>query len=105
MSQTERDLLLKRGCFFPATWVGGGYINGTAEVVYNPDGGLIFAQAPLGYATSLFLGKHKIFALLSRDNHPNVIVRNRPPRLKSLSLVPSLPSATSTIWRPLDAKY
>ena len=38
-----------------ATWVGGGYINGTAEVVFRD--GLIWCQAPLGYALSLMLGK------------------------------------------------
>ena len=37
-----------------ATWVGGGYINGTAEVVYTM--GLIHCQAPVGYALSLVLG-------------------------------------------------
>jgi len=43
------------GCFtMTATWVGGGYINGTAESVYND--GLVWAQAPWGYATSLSLG-------------------------------------------------
>ena len=38
-----------------ATWVGGGYINGTAEIVFND--GLIWCQAPFGYAFSLMLGK------------------------------------------------
>ena len=38
-----------------ATWVGGGYINGTAEIVFND--GLIWCQAPFGYALSLMLGK------------------------------------------------
>jgi len=43
------------GCFtMTATWVGGGYINGTAESVYTT--GLVWAQAPWGYATSLALG-------------------------------------------------
>lgn len=37
-----------------ATWVGGGYINGTAEEVYNR--GLVWTQAPWGYALSLVLG-------------------------------------------------
>lgn len=37
-----------------ATWVGGGYINGTAEIVFRD--GLIWCQAPLGYALSLMLG-------------------------------------------------
>lgn len=42
---------------FSATWVGGGYINGTAEAVYVPDYGLAWAQAPIGYSLSLILGK------------------------------------------------
>ena len=37
-----------------ATWIGGGYINGTAEVTYSS--GLVWAQAPWGYALSLFVG-------------------------------------------------
>lgn len=39
-----------------ATWVGGGYINGTAEAVYDPQRGLLWAQAPWCYALSLILG-------------------------------------------------
>ncbi|KAI1899355.1 hypothetical protein AGOR_G00060930 [Albula goreensis] len=39
-----------------ATWVGGGYINGTAEYVYLPGYGLAWAQAPFGYALSLVVG-------------------------------------------------
>ncbi len=45
-----------------ATWVGGGYINGTAEIIYTQ--GLVWCQAPLGYALSLMLGKY-FFVLLS----------------------------------------
>ncbi len=37
-----------------ATWVGGGFINGTAEYTYSS--GLIWVQAPWGYAMSLILG-------------------------------------------------
>lgn len=37
-----------------ATWVGGGFINGTAESVYGD--GLAWAQAPWGYALSLVVG-------------------------------------------------
>lgn len=37
-----------------ATWVGGGFINGTAE--YTADSGLIWVQAPWGYALSLVIG-------------------------------------------------
>lgn len=40
-----------------ATWVGGGYINGTAEVVFDSTQGLVWTQAPWGYALSLVIGK------------------------------------------------
>lgn len=39
-----------------ATWVGGGYINGTAENTYSQDYGLVWVQAPWGYALSLMIG-------------------------------------------------
>ncbi|NXE53392.1 SC5A7 protein, partial [Casuarius casuarius] len=39
-----------------ATWVGGAYINGTAEIVYLPSKGLLWVQAPVGFALSLFIG-------------------------------------------------
>ena len=39
-----------------ATWVGGGYLNGTAEAVGDPVRGLVWAQAPWGYALSLIVG-------------------------------------------------
>ncbi|MEK6479323.1 sodium:solute symporter family protein [Catalinimonas sp. 4WD22] len=37
-----------------ATWVGGGYINGTAE--YTSSSGIAWVQAPWGYALSLIIG-------------------------------------------------
>ncbi|XP_012675246.1 high affinity choline transporter 1 [Clupea harengus] len=52
-----RDIGLFVGGFtMTATWVGGGYINGTAEYVYLPGYGLAWAQAPFGYALSLVIG-------------------------------------------------
>ncbi|KAM4045525.1 high affinity choline transporter 1-like [Anomaloglossus baeobatrachus] len=39
-----------------ATWVGGAYINGSAEIVYLPGRGLVWLQAPLGFAIGLILG-------------------------------------------------
>lgn len=48
--------------FVSATWVGGGYINGTAEYVYSS--GLLWAQAPWGYAMSLVLGKLNVCGFL-----------------------------------------
>ena len=44
-----------------ATWVGGGYINGTAEAVYlsidKTGQGLLWAQAPVGFSISLLIGE------------------------------------------------
>ncbi|KAM5179511.1 high affinity choline transporter 1 [Mantella aurantiaca] len=52
-----RDIGLLVGAFtMTATWVGGGYINGTAEAVYVSDYGLAWAQAPIGYSLSLIVG-------------------------------------------------
>lgn len=50
-----RNIGLFVGCLtMTATWVGGGYINGSAEAVFNS--GLVWCQAPFGYAISLSLG-------------------------------------------------
>ncbi|XP_068121401.1 high affinity choline transporter 1 [Hyperolius riggenbachi] len=52
-----RDIGLLVGAFtMTATWVGGGYINGTAEAVYVSGYGLAWAQAPIGYSISLIVG-------------------------------------------------
>ncbi|XP_055493467.1 high-affinity choline transporter 1-like [Leucoraja erinacea] len=39
-----------------ATWVGGAYINGTAEMVYRPDAGLVWTVAPWTTLLCLFIG-------------------------------------------------
>ncbi|KAL0280932.1 UNVERIFIED_CONTAM: hypothetical protein PYX00_002081 [Menopon gallinae] len=50
-----RNIGLFVGIFtMTATWVGGGYINGTAEIIYTS--GLVWCQAPFGYALSLVFG-------------------------------------------------
>ena len=36
-----------------ATWVGGGFLNGTAEIVYKK--GVLYNQTAIGYATSLLV--------------------------------------------------
>lgn len=53
----DRGMPLWLGVFtMTATWVGGGYINGTAEAVYDARRGLVWCQAPFCYALSLILG-------------------------------------------------
>ncbi|XP_075894859.1 high affinity choline transporter 1-like [Nelusetta ayraudi] len=39
-----------------ATWVGGGYILGCAEIMYNPTKGLVWLIAPAGYSMNMVLG-------------------------------------------------
>ena len=41
--------------FVSATWVGGAYINGTAEVLFTT--GLVWCQVPIVYSLSILLGK------------------------------------------------
>ncbi|SEI07416.1 solute carrier family 5 (high affinity choline transporter), member 7 [Halobacillus karajensis] len=55
MMVANRSLPLGIAMFtMAATWVGGGYVNGTAEFTYSD--GLVWAQAPWGYALSLIIG-------------------------------------------------
>ncbi|XP_067672953.1 high affinity choline transporter 1-like [Haliotis asinina] len=50
-----RDIGLFVGCFtVTATWVGGGFINGSSEIVVQS--GLVWCQAPVGYGISLLFG-------------------------------------------------
>ncbi|KAM4627087.1 high-affinity choline transporter 1-like [Polymixia lowei] len=52
-----RNISLLVGIFtMTATWVGGGYILGTAEAVYSPSQGLIWATGPLAYVITFLLG-------------------------------------------------
>lgn len=62
-SSTDALLLADRGMplwvgvmTMTATWVGGGYINGAAEAIFDPTLGIVWAQAPWGYALSMVLG-------------------------------------------------
>ncbi|KAM6971791.1 high affinity choline transporter 1-like [Aplochiton taeniatus] len=50
-----------------ATWVGGGFILGIAEAVYNPTLGLVWALMPVPYILTFFLGGF-FFAKPMREN-------------------------------------
>lgn len=54
-----------------ATWVGGGFINGTAESVYSS--GLAWAQAPWGYALSLVVGGLIFARPMRRRNYTTML--------------------------------
>ncbi|KAM8739485.1 high-affinity choline transporter 1-like [Acanthopagrus schlegelii] len=72
--KTEMALLGNRGInlvvgifTMTATWVGGGFIVGTAEAVYNPSMGLIWAVMPIA-ATMCFIIGGLFFAEPMRNN-------------------------------------
>ena len=48
--------------FLSATWVGGGFINGSAEAAYRY--GLIWVQAPFGFGFSLLISKTSTYFTL-----------------------------------------
>lgn len=55
-----------------ATWVGGGYINGTAEYTYSH--GLAWGlQAPIGYALSLVLGGLFYARIMRRNGYATLV--------------------------------
>lgn len=54
-----------------ATWVGGGFINGTAESVYSS--GWAWAQAPWGYALSLVVGGLVFARPMRRRNYTTML--------------------------------
>lgn len=50
-----RDMGIFVGCLtMTATWVGGGYVIGSAEAAFTS--GVVWSQAPFGYALSLIVG-------------------------------------------------
>ncbi|XP_072319906.1 high-affinity choline transporter 1-like [Eucyclogobius newberryi] len=53
----DRKINMVLGIFtMTATWVGGGFILGVAEAVYNPEMGLIWALMPIQYSLSFIFG-------------------------------------------------
>lgn len=67
-----RNMPMWLGAFtLTATWVGGGYINGTTEAVYA--NGLLWCQAPWGYSLSLCVGG-LFFAKKMREKNYNTML-------------------------------
>jgi solute carrier family 5 (high affinity choline transporter), member 7 len=67
-----RRLGLGVGVFtMTATWVDGGYVNGTAEQTYAA--GLLFVQAPWGYALSLVIGGLWFAPIMRRQRYVTLL--------------------------------
>ena len=58
------DFPFSLSLFLSATWVGGGFINGSAEAAYKY--GLIWVQAPFGFGLSLLISKISVLNVLEK---------------------------------------
>ena len=56
--------------FFLATWVGGGYVSGSAEAVFNPSGGIIYAFSMWSGPLSLLLSKSTNYTSNANTDQP-----------------------------------
>ena len=79
-----------------ATWVGGGYINGSAE--YTMSDGLAWVQAPWGYSISLILGGIFFARKMRRYKFTTVIDPLRQRFGRKMGAVLSLPAVTAEIF-------
>lgn len=79
-----------------ATWVGGGYINGSAE--YTMSDGLAWVQAPWGYSVSLILGGIFFARKMRRYEFTTVIDPLRQRFGRKMGAVLSLPAVTAEIF-------
>jgi len=79
-----------------ATWVGGGYINGTAEYTYSA--GLAWVQAPWGYSISLILGGLFFAVPLRRKGYRTMLDPLQQRFGKKISAVLFLPAVTGEIF-------
>lgn len=79
-----------------ATWVGGGYINGTAE--YTSSSGLAWVQAPWGYAMSLIIGGVFFARKMRRYEFTTLLDPLQQRYGKKMSAVLSLPALSGEIF-------
>lgn len=79
-----------------ATWVGGGYINGSAE--YTMSDGLVWVQAPWGYSMSLIIGGIFFARKMRRYEFTTLIDPLRQRFGRKMGAVLSLPAVTAEIF-------
>lgn len=79
-----------------ATWVGGGYINGSAE--YTMSDGLAWVQAPWGYSISLILGGIFFARKMRRYEFTTLIDPLRQRFGKKMGAVLSMPAVLAEIF-------
>jgi high affinity choline transporter 7 len=80
-----------------ATWIDGGYVNGTAE--YTASSGLAWVQAPWGYALSLIIGGLFFARTMRRHQFRTMLdplAQRYGERMAALSFIPAL--CGETFW-------
>lgn len=81
-----------------ATWIGGGFINGTAEYTYDENYGLLWVQGPWGYALSLIVGG-LLFARKMREREYKTMLDPLAERFgKKMSAVLFLPALSGELF-------
>jgi len=78
-----------------ATWVGGGFINGSAQETYKA--GLIWTQAPFGYGISLFISG-TFFARKMRDARYVTMIDPFTQKYGRWGALQALPAAVSEVF-------
>jgi len=78
-----------------ATWVGGGFINGSAQETYNA--GLVWTQAPFGYGLSLFISG-TFFARKMREAEYVTMVDPFTQKFGKWGALQALPAAVSELF-------
>ena len=81
--------------FISATWVGGGFINGSAEETYKL--GLVWTQAPFGYGLSLFISG-TFFARKMRDSNYVTMIDPFTQKYGRWGALQVLPAAVSEVY-------
>lgn len=80
-----------------ATWIDGGYVNGTAE--YTASSGLAWVQAPWGYALSLIIGGLFFARIMRRHQFRTMLdplAQRYGTRMAALAFIPAL--CGETFW-------
>ena len=97
MMLAGRDLPLVVAVFtMSATWVGGGFINGTAE--YTATQGLVWVQAPWGYALSLIIGGLFFARIMRRRRYRTMLDPLAERYGKKLTALLFLPALTGELF-------
>jgi len=80
-----------------ATWVGGGFLNGSAQATYSVGGGLIWTQAPFGYSAALIVAA-TFYAKKMRDAEYVTVVDPFTQKYGKWGALQAIPAAVSEIF-------